>query len=1253
MQLHMQADGMRDKKVIVSLIIILLGINAFSSLNYNIICKADNVLPKFYVDDDYNSSTPGWGVDHFDHIQDAINASEEGDRVVVYAGTYAETITITHKLDLFGEDREITTIDGDNNGSVIIISDSQVNISHFTIQNSGSSAADALIQVNDGNAIITDNILTSGEIGISVNNCNNNIIYDNTIDDNSGHGIFLNNSDNNEITYNIITDNSNGIFGYSSSSNTIQDNPSIISNDINGIFMNETSNLNTIKNNNISNNIGNGVFLSDHCNYNNVSLNDIYKNRDSGARIENSSYNTIYDNSIINNYNYGVLIVGSGNTLVYNDINNNDEHGIFLFADDNNSIYYNNVNSNTKDGIRLSNSTNDNISSNYIQTNSRYGIYLDYFTINNLIYNNYLYYNTYNGMDKSLSRNNWNITKTTGSNIAGGGNLSGNYWTDYDEISEGAVDSDGDGIADSSHTVYASNKDYGAILDVTPPSVGTPSVTPVNQTIGGYTYISVVVTDNVEIKDVYLVVTNPSSQTSITSILQNKNGNTYSSDIQYSSVGQYNFIIRAKDQRNWYNYTTNTTFYIREGTPPTITDNSPAEGSPGEEFVFNATVVDDQDSASGLTVKVNWTHGENSGNITMSYVSKDYFVVSVALDNSVSSLVYNIYASDQWENSKCSAEKTVTITDTDPPEINIDKHDYDSDGVIHTYTIGATIEDDVSVTNVTLEYWYKGSGHQTVDMDEGSSNYYDKIIYLDFLKDVYCIIRAEDTSGNENDSKNPIADADGTYSGIINQDIDFIGSDSFDLDGNITDYLWDFGDGLTGTGVNTNHSYSTNGIYTVTLTVTDEDGNTNSDSTSATIVTATKVQTTTAVLSEIESTFDVDLSSLFYAYDTDGDDIVDRFVDPNKVLKAVHTGKIDIDGDIVFLISKDDSDIPEFIWNSTTNTIHELDYKIGSTGDYEIDEDDNIVIETTISKTEGWIYIEVSEPDISDEGDISGVVSVTKSGQEIDSDKIFRKNNKVYFLDDPEIKYIIKFSYDPTILENAVFDPYEGSIIDENSTTIAISYNIPVIVIEAYFYEIDNPTFKAQKADGTLIDVTYILESDDSTTFYYTPPNDLPSGFYELSISAKQSGTTEFVTDYAWYEFVSYEVEEESIFSLNLILYLAPIIGIIVAIFVLSRKLNINFESFIYFRDKKIIPFIKPVVFGPLSIDVNDEKISKAEIYLNGELKDTLTEAPYVWKFDEPSFTHHKIETKVYDENGNTSSSGEMSFYVFNPRFFK
>jgi hypothetical protein len=43
-------------------------------------------------------------------------------------------------------------------------------------------------------------------------------------------------------------------------------------------------------------------------------------------------------------------------------------------------------------------------------------------------------------------------------------------------------------------------------------------------------------------------------------------------------------------------------------------------------------------------------------------------------------------------------------------------------------------------------------------------------------------------------------------------------------DGTIVSYAWDFGDGGTGTGIQTAHTYSAGGKFTVTLTVTDDDG---------------------------------------------------------------------------------------------------------------------------------------------------------------------------------------------------------------------------------------------------------------------------------------------------------------------------------------------------------------------------------------------------------------------------------------------
>jgi len=52
----------------------------------------------------------------------------------------------------------------------------------------------------------------------------------------------------------------------------------------------------------------------------------------------------------------------------------------------------------------------------------------------------------------------------------------------------------------------------------------------------------------------------------------------------------------------------------------------------------------------------------------------------------------------------------------------------------------------------------------------------------------------------------------------------FDGSSSFDRDGEIISYQWDFGDGANDTGVYVNHTYDTFGIYDVTLTATDNDG---------------------------------------------------------------------------------------------------------------------------------------------------------------------------------------------------------------------------------------------------------------------------------------------------------------------------------------------------------------------------------------------------------------------------------------------
>jgi len=74
----------------------------------------------------------------------------------------------------------------------------------------------------------------------------------------------------------------------------------------------------------------------------------------------------------------------------------------------------------------------------------------------------------------------------------------------------------------------------------------------------------------------------------------------------------------------------------------------------------------------------------------------------------------------------------------------------------------------------------------------------------------------------------PVADA-GLDQVLNTKTVDFDGSGSYDPDGTIVSWEWDFGDESSGTGETTNHPYAADGAYTVTLTVTDNRGFTDTD----------------------------------------------------------------------------------------------------------------------------------------------------------------------------------------------------------------------------------------------------------------------------------------------------------------------------------------------------------------------------------------------------------------------------------------
>jgi PKD repeat protein len=107
----------------------------------------------------------------------------------------------------------------------------------------------------------------------------------------------------------------------------------------------------------------------------------------------------------------------------------------------------------------------------------------------------------------------------------------------------------------------------------------------------------------------------------------------------------------------------------------------------------------------------------------------------------------------------------------------------------------------------------------------------------------YAACLAINSVGNECDANDTIkvvvfpssSFTESTKKVLTNEIVYFNASDSYDPDGNIIDYFWDFGDGTNATGQVVTHAYNAEGNFTITLTIIDDDG---SSSNSTTVVTA-------------------------------------------------------------------------------------------------------------------------------------------------------------------------------------------------------------------------------------------------------------------------------------------------------------------------------------------------------------------------------------------------------------------------------
>jgi len=274
----------------------------------------------------------------------------------------------------------------------------------------------------------------------------------------------------------------------------------------------------------------------------------------------------------------------------------------------------------------------------------------------------------------------------------------------------------------------------------------------------------------------------------------------------------------------------------------------------GESITFNASASFDPD---GSIVSYFWDFGDgaNATGVTTqhSYSSSGVYTVTLTVTD------------DEGEMATTTATKTVEITppvalftesnqtaSTNEPITFNASDSYDSDGVIVSFFWD--FGDGTNATGVTAEHSYSTAGNYTVTLEVTDN---------DGATDT---ATATKTISNRLPTASFTESAETVYTGEI---ISFNASDSYDPDGVIVGYFWDFGDGANATGVTAAHSYVDNGNYTVILTITDNNGATANATSTKTILNSPPV----AIFSESSETAYVGHQIAFNAsdsYDSDG-----------------------------------------------------------------------------------------------------------------------------------------------------------------------------------------------------------------------------------------------------------------------------------------------------------------------------------------------------------------------------------------------
>ena len=445
------------------------------------------------------------------------------------------------------------------------------------------------------------------------------------------------------------------------------------------------------------------------------------------------------------------------------------------------------------------------------------------------------------------------------------------------------------------------------------------------------------------------------------------------SDLNYNTT--YTIWVNTTDiynwTRAWYTFTTQST---PVNNPPTISNPSIENGSINVSLStssLSVTINEPEGNSFNWTIETSPNIGNGSGNDAsngtkscniseLTYSTTYYWFVN-ATDGNSWTCAYYYFTTDA-----APSNNTFIFSDINPSN--------KSTGVPKS----------ISSLSITIYNNYGDAFNWTIETspDIGSSSGFDEgngcktcnISGLAYSTTYYWFVNVSNGNNSANEfyyfkteskpsspsggggyaptpqNNVPFANAGGPYYGFVNETITFDGSSSNDSDGSVVSYNWNFGDGTTGSGVNTSHIYFNIGNYTVTLTVIDNLGASNSDTTYVVIYdfstnesnntsetgndadNITKDDGNENILHIILQVFGLENKTInivnvsfnektYYLIDIDNDNRFDFFFNPNDNFNSTVLPY----GDGLYYIDSDGDGEWDFSFNETTKILSQIE----------------------------------------------------------------------------------------------------------------------------------------------------------------------------------------------------------------------------------------------------------------------------------------------------------------------------------------